>query len=1187
MSPLSKRGHVRALQIRVIMKSTIVFSLALATIAVRAETLNLTNGWSLQTSAQLHDGGEVISTADFKPADWYAATVPSTVVGCLIQDKVYPDPFFGTNLRSFPGMDYPIGVNFSGRAMSDKSPFKVPWWYRTEFTVAPPEGGQVWLNFDGINYRANVWLNGKLVADDKQIAGAYRTYEFNVTGSILALKPNVLAVEVFAPERDNLAITWVDWNPASPDKEMGLWRDVYVTTTGPVALRHPQVITTVDMPSLDAAHLLISADVHNAGDKPVNTVIQGKIGEIHIEQPVELAAHENKRVEFAPVTVNQPRLWWPSEVGPQNLYDLDLSAKVDGAVSDTDSIQFGIREATSELNAQGYRVFKINGKPILVRGGGWAPDLFLRPSAEREIQELRYVKDMHLNAIRFEGKTESGGFLQLCDREGIMVLAGWCCCDFWEQWKKWKESDYDIAAESLRDQIWRIRNHPSVIAWLYGSDNPPNDRAEKNYLTVFKELDWPNSILSSASAKPTKLGTPTGVRMTGPYEYVPPVYWYVDKQAGGAYSFNTETSPGAAIPPMESLRMMLPKDHLWPIDDVWSFHAGGGPFKHLDIFTEALQKRLGDATGVEDYTRKAQVMAYDGERAMFEAYGRNKFDSTGVIQWMMNNAWPSMIWHLYDYYLRPGGGYFGAKKACEPLHIQYSYDDHSVVVVNNFYKDFQHLRAAARIYNLDMAERFSQEAGVDVAANKSERVFTLPEPDGLSPTYFVVLTLEDAAGVQISRNFYWLSTKPDTIGEPKEGSDWYYTPTRQFADFRALNTLAPAELKISATSVPKGADETTRVTLENTGKSLAFSVRLKVNQGAGGEEILPVLWQDNYVSLLPGEKREIAATYAGKALEGAEPSVQVDGWNVAAQTAAAPVSAAAWPDKVFAPYAFIPKGSINIADCFAQNGQRYYTLAFIISDPEGYPAWTGSRDLRVSTKYYADQIAAIRARGGDVLISFGGEGGTELALNTTNVGELEGKYQSVIDNYQLTWMDFDIEGKALKNTAANQRRDEALVNLQRKNPGVKISFTLPVNPTGMEDESLVMLKDAKARGLKIESVDIMTMDYGPAVSRGKKMGDLAVAASNASHRQTMAIDPAIKIGICPMIGQNDEKGEVFTIDDARQVMDFASSTDWVRSAAFWSVNRDRPKGARRGGNRSSGIDQKLWEFTGIFEALSD
>jgi exo-1,4-beta-D-glucosaminidase len=845
----------------------------------------LTDGWALQSSAKTQGTGETISTTAFKAENWYSAKVPSTVVGTLVDDKVYPDPFFGMNLRSIPGTSYKPGENFSNKPMPAGSPFKVSWWYRKEFQVAPQRDGQVWLNFDGVNYRANIWLNGKEIADSSQVEGAYRTYVFNVTDVVLAGKTNVLAVELFPPSPDSLALTWVDWNPMPPDKNTGLWREVSVTTTGPVAMRYPQVVTKVDMPSLDQAHLIVSAELSNPGSQPVKATIKGRIEQIEFEQPVELAARENKRIEFTPdqfaqLNISQPRLWWPLHVGPQNLYDLTLEVAVDGKASDRDSIRFGIREATSELNEKGYRVFKINGKPILVRGGGWAPDMFLRPSAEREIQEIRYVKEMNLNAIRFEGKTERGRFLELCDREGIMVIAGWCCCDFWERWSKWKDNDYDVAAESLRDQIRRIRNHPCLITYWYGSDNPPNARAESNYLAVLKELNWPNSAQASASAKTPKVGEPTGIRMTGPYEYVPPIYWYVDTKAGGAYCFNTETSPGPAVPPIESLRKMLPKEHLWPIDEYWSFHAGGGPFKSLGIFTEALNKRYGQAANVEDYAKKAQVMTYDGERAMFESYARNKYDSTGVIQWMMNNAWPSMIWHLYDYYLRPGGGYYGAKKACEPLHIQYSYDDRSVVVVNSFYQEFRGLQATAKVYNLDMTEKFSKQTSLDIESDGSKRVFTLPTPANLTPVYFVKLTLADAAGKPVSTNFYWLATQPDTLAEPKDGSEWYYTPTKQFADFTSLNTLPPVNLKLSAKSERNGDEEVTRVTIENPGKTLAFFVHLKVNQGERGEEILPVIWQDNYFSLLPGEKREISATYAAGQLQGAKPVVELNGWNV-------------------------------------------------------------------------------------------------------------------------------------------------------------------------------------------------------------------------------------------------------------------------------------------------------------------
>jgi exo-1,4-beta-D-glucosaminidase len=850
------------------------------------EKLLLTEGWEIQSSATIKADGGAISTTGFKTEDWHKAAAPSTVAGCLVEDKVYPDPFFGTNLRTMPGMSYPIGANFSSRKMPPDSPFHVAWWYRMEFNVSPPKDGQVWLNFEGINYRANIWVNGKLVANDQQVAGAYRTYEFNITGAARSGAPNVLAVEVFPPEPNNLGLTWVDWNPAPPDKDMGLWRDVYVTTTGPVALRFPQIVTKLDMPALDKARLTVSAELRNAGPNPARATVRGAMDGIKFEQTVQLAAGETRQVDFTPdkfpqLAVSQPRLWWPSQIGPQNLYDLKLEVAVDGAISDGATVRFGMREATSELNEKGYRVFKINGRPVLVRGGGWAPDMFLRPSAEREKQEIAYVKDMNLNAIRFEGKTESGRFLDLCDQAGIMVIAGWCCCDFWEKWAQWTDADYDIAAQSLRDQTRRIRNHPCVITWWYGSDNPPNVRAERNYLDVLKEVHWPNSAQSSASGKRSKAGEPTGLRMTGPYEYVPPVYWYVDTRAGGAYSFNTETSPGPAIPPIESLRRMLPPEHLWPVNDFWSYHAGGGPFKHLDIFTEAMTRRLGAPTGVEDYARKAQLMAYDGERAMFEAYGRNKFDSTGVIQWMMNNAWPSMIWHLYDYYLRPGGGYFGAKKACEPLHVQYSYDDRTVVIVNNYFEGFKNLKAAAQIFNLDATEKFSQETNLDAAPNSSARVLTLPLPGDLSPTYFVRLTLRDAAGRTLSGNFYWLSTKPETLGDPKLDTEWYYRPTRDFADLTALGKLPPAELRVSAESENKG--KITRVRLENTGRAPAFFVRLKVTAGAGGEEILPVLWEDNYVSLMPGEQREITARHAPAPL----PVVEVEGWNAARQTAPA------------------------------------------------------------------------------------------------------------------------------------------------------------------------------------------------------------------------------------------------------------------------------------------------------------
>ena len=374
-------------------------------------------------------------------------------------------------------------------------------------------------------------------------------------------------------------------------------------------------------------------------------------------------------------------------MGEPHLEMLTLSFTESGHVSDEQSVRFGIREITSELTDKGFRLFHVNGKPILIRGAGWSQDMLLRQDPEKLRDELSMVRDMHLNTIRLEGKMETDEFFHLADEQGILVMLGWCCCDHWEHWDKWQPGTLDIATASLRSQMLRIRSHPSLLVWLNGSDNPPPANVESAYLAIESETHWPNPVLSSASATPTTVTGKSGVKMTGPYDYVAPSYWLVDtNRYGGAYGFNTETSPGPAIPTLSSIKKFIPTDELWPPNATWSFHYGGGEFKELAVFDDAMKSAYGPAKDAAEYIRIAQTMSYDTERAMFEAYSRNKYTSTGVIQWMLNNAWPSMIWHLYDYYLDTGGGYFGAKKACEPLHVQYSYDDHSVHVVNSTYQ---------------------------------------------------------------------------------------------------------------------------------------------------------------------------------------------------------------------------------------------------------------------------------------------------------------------------------------------------------------------------------------------------------------------------------------------------------------------------------------------------------------------
>jgi exo-1,4-beta-D-glucosaminidase len=872
--------------------------------ATDSATVVLRENWFIQPSADVKADGSAISAAGFPTDGWYPATLPSTVMSALVQEQVYPDPYTGMNLRSIPGTTYPIFEDFSNIPMPPNSPFRQSWWYRTEFKL-PPEyhGKTMWLAFDGINYRANVWMNGVQIASSEKLVGTWRLFQFDVTAAAKPGETNSLAVEVFPPQPHDLAITLVDWAPMPPDKEMGIWRDVRITSTGPIALRYPAVLTKFNLPSTDRAMLTIRAELTNAADAPVEAILKGHIENLVFEQSVHLGPKETQVIHFRPdkfpqLSLANPRLWWPAQVGKQDLYPLDLTVEMQGQVSDSAHIRFGIRQVTSIIDEKRHRLFQINGKNILIRGAGYSFDLLLRSSPERQQAELNYVRDLNLNALRLEGKLENDHFFDLADQMGILVMPGWCCCDQWENWPSWDKETELIAGDSLRDQIRRLERHPSVISWMYGSDFAPPPRIEKMYLGILQELDWPNPSISSAAGRTTTVG-PSGVKMTGPYEYVPPSFWYLDTRHGGAFGFNTETSPGAAIPPVASLRRMLPPDHLWPIDSAWEYHAGGMS-RTLNVFTEAINERYGPAHSVEEYALKAQLQAYEAHRAMMEAYGRNKYTSTGIIQWMLNNAWPSMIWHMYDWYLRPGGSYFGVKKACEPLHVQYSYDDRSIVVVNSYYESFANLKVIAKVYNLDMTEKFSKEADLSVGPDSSTLAFNLPAIDGLSTTYFVSLSLE-SAGQMKSRNFYWLSTKPETIDWSRQEEDptgeydiSTWAPTKTFADYTALNALPRVDLDVTGQYRKDGEESSTTVTVHNPTSTLALAVHLMVNKSTSGRvsregeednEILPVLWQDNYFALLPGETRQVTATYHIGDKSKATPRVEIEGWNVNRKTA--------------------------------------------------------------------------------------------------------------------------------------------------------------------------------------------------------------------------------------------------------------------------------------------------------------
>jgi len=868
--------------------------------------------WQIHSACSIKVDGGIISTSTFGPHEWLPATVPTTVLAAQVAAGLYADPYYGMNLRNIPGNDaHPIQKMFANLPMPADSPYACPWWYRTEFTVpAAMRGKQVWLHFGGINYRADVWVNGKQIANSNDMAGMWREWEFNITPQLTS-GTNVIAVQVYAQKENELGITFVDWNPMPPDKDMGLYRPVYLTTSGPVALRHPFVTAKLD-PDLKIAHLTATAELSNKTSAEISGyLVVDIINGISANIPVTLPPGESKTIELTPeqfpqLNFSNPRVWWPYDMGDQPTYmarfafskksNIVVNNRIEvGAISDTQTVPFAIRSVTSELTPEGHRLFKVNGKNFLVRGGGWTPDLMLRQDSKRLKAEMDYARDMHLNTLRLEGKLETDEFFDLADRMGLMIMAGWCCCDHWEHWKDWKPEDYTISAASLADEIRRLRNHPSLLVWLNGSDNPPPPDVERKYISVLEQYKWPNPYISSATERPTPVTGASGVKMTGPYDWVPPNYWLLDRaKYGGAYGFNTETSPGPAIPVAESVRRMMPSTHWWPQDDVWNYHAGLGNFKNLDNYNAGLAARYGEPKSLDDYALKSQAAAYDGQRAMFEAYIRNRYTSTGLIQWMYNNAWPGMIWHLYDYFLVPGGGYFGTKKANEPVHAIYGYDDRSVTVSNLAQQPVDGLTLTARVLNFDLTEKFSRSAPVQLAADSVVKALEIPQLDGLTPTYFVDLRLTDARGRLVSSNFYWLSTKQDELDWAK--SKGFITPESQFADLTQLNSLPKVKLQAAlvapgvavAPGVPARRGEqgspislnSMSVRLTNPSKSLAFQVRLRVTDGPTGDEIVPVRWDDNYLNLLPGETRTVTAGFDAGALAGTHPVIHVDGWNV-------------------------------------------------------------------------------------------------------------------------------------------------------------------------------------------------------------------------------------------------------------------------------------------------------------------
>ena len=851
--------------------------------------------WQIQDSAKAQQDGADISTVGFATDEWYPVSGRATVMAGLLENGVFKnDVFYSDNLRA---VQVPEA---SGNL------FVTPWWYRTQFMLSKAPGQQhTLLHTNGMIASADLWVNGHLVVDHAELAGAYPVHDYDVTRWVHA-GANVLAMRVHPGDpRMSLSIGWVDWNPTPPDNNMGPWRGVEIAQTGAVQLSAPHVQATLS-PDLAHATLAVTITAKNLDTVAHDATVSGTVADLPLQQTVHLAPGQTQLVSFTSsktpaLVLDHPNLWWPVGMGEHPLYKLALAAAVDGATSDKATANFGVRSVSSHLTKDGYHQFVINGKPLLIRGGGWAPDMFLRDDPARMDAEFGYVLNLGLNTIRSEGKLENPRFYDLADQYGVMILAGWECCDKWESAAKtggapWTAADMKVAQESMASEARLLRNHPSVIGFLIGSDNPPPPPIAKMYVDTLHAEDWSLPIISAAVPKGTAEAGPSGLKMDGPYDWIPPSYWYADK-LGGAFGFDSEVSAGADIPRLEDVqRMLSPQEQeaLWKYPEQRQYHASAdwSTFAVLTPFDKALAARYGAPTSLADYVAKAQLDNYDNVRAQFEAFNAHMDaakPATGVIYWMLNNAWPSLHWHLYDYFMNPAGAYFGAKKANEALHIQYSYDSHDIVLVNHTLDDARGLRADIRVRNLDGSVRYEKHLqDVQLQGNRTRTLTTLPTIEKLSSAYFVELDLATADGKPVSRNVYWLSTRQDVLDWAK--SNWYLTPLTQYGDLTALATLPAVRSDVHATTTHEGSEDVTTVTLSlpASAKGVALFQHVSIRRGAHGDLALPIRWNDNDITLWPGESVVLTARYASQGT--ATPVIEVSGWNVAGQSI--PVAAA-------------------------------------------------------------------------------------------------------------------------------------------------------------------------------------------------------------------------------------------------------------------------------------------------------
>jgi hypothetical protein len=810
--------------------------------------LHLSGGnWRVQRENLVNARGEAVSRPGFADRDWIPATVPGTVLASWLNVGAIPDPNYSDN-----------------QVMISDSFFHADFWYRNEFT--PPvslKNEKIWLNFDGINWKAEVWLNGEFLG---RIDGAFLRGRFDVSGRLRLGEKNALAVRVLRnatpgsvkektfenPDKNggalgadnptfHASIGW-DWIPTIRGRNTGIWNRVWLESTGPVTLRDPLVSSKLAAPGGPAA-VRLEFIAENHAPRRVAGSLKGSFGDHGFAQEVALEPGESRVVAVA-LQIANPRLWWPNGYGEPYLYPVEARFETGGAVSARAAFRAGVREFAYSEEGGALRMW-INGRRFIPRGGNWGfSESLLRYRGREYEAAVRYHRDMNFTMIRnWVGMIGEDEFYDACDRHGIVVWQ-----DFWlaNPWDGPDPDDHRMFLENARDLVRRIRRHASVGLYCGRNEGFPPAPLDRELRRMVAELH-PGMHYISSSADEVVSGH-------GPYRAMPLEFYFKERATP---KFHSEMGMPNIVT-WDSLREFIPEDQAWPQGRLWGIHdfclngaQGGSSFRNM------IDQRFGGARDAREWVRLAQFLNYEGYRAMFEAQSRNRM---GLLIWMSHPAWPSFVWQTYDYYLEPTAAYFGAKKANEPLHVQWNPLDNAVEVVNYHAGDVAGLSVTAQILGLNGEILRENTAGLDSKEDSVSRPLTLDFPQNLPPVCFIRLSLR-RGGELLSSNFYWRSSAG--------------------GDLRALRTLPQAELE-SATRVRReGGARVLETTLRNRSKSPALLVRLAAVRARSGDRILPALYSDNYFPLMPGESAVIRTEVSEADCRGEDPAIRIEGFNVA------------------------------------------------------------------------------------------------------------------------------------------------------------------------------------------------------------------------------------------------------------------------------------------------------------------